>query len=270
MKAHCLFAALMLGCFATAGNAQAMITFTPPGSDGGSPITGYTATCNPGGLAGSASASPVNVINLLNGTLYTCSVRANNAVGASAASATVTVTPSAAVVPALIGVVSRKTHGAAGSFDVTIETAPAIPAQVSVEPRTIGSGHSVRFQFNNTINVAGSIAVVDSANAVVGATAVASANDVVVTIPTLADNKRVTLTLSGVNGTVNPVPVSMGFLVGDVNNTRSVNSSDISGVKARSGQTASALTFKFDVNATGAINSSDISAVKARSGLTLP
>ena len=62
----------------------------------------------------------------------------------------------------------------------------------------------------------------------------------------------------------------MGFLVGDVNNTRSVNSSDISAVKARSGQTTSALNFMFDVNASGAINSSDISAVKARSGLVLP
>ena len=48
-----------------------------------------------------------------------------------------------------------------------------------------------------------------------------------------------------------------------------VNSSDISGVKARSGQATTASNFKFDVNASGAINSSDISAVKARSGLTL-
>ena len=64
--------------------------------------------------------------------------------------------------------------------------------------------------------------------------------------------------------------VSLGFLVGDVNNSRSVNSSDISSVKARSGQTTDATNFKFDVNSSGAINSSDISAVKARSGLVLP
>ena len=63
--------------------------------------------------------------------------------------------------------------------------------------------------------------------------------------------------------------VSLGFLIGDVNNTRSVNSSDISGVKARSGQGTTIGNFRFDVNATGAINSSDISAVKARSGVTL-
>ena len=77
------------------------------------------------------------------------------------------------------------------------------------------------------------------------------------------------ITLAEVNGAVSPPPVSIGFLVGDVNNTRSVNSSDISGVKARSGQSTSAANFRFDLNASGAVNSSDISAVKARSGQTL-
>ena len=256
---------------ATAGNAQAMITFTVPASDGGSPITGYTATCNPGTLTATALASPVN-INLNNGTLYTCSVSASNAIGTSPASGTVTVTPSAAVVPTLIAVASRKTHGATGAFDVVIDTAPAITGLVTVEPRTIGSGHTILFQFNNTITAAGAITVVDGTGASVGASAFAPGNDatVTVTIPSLADNKRATLTLTGVNGNVNPSPVSMGFLVGDVNNTRSVNSSDISGVKARSGQTTNSANFKFDVNASGAVNSSDISAVKARSGLVLP
>ena len=256
---------------ATPGNAQAMITFTASASDGGSPITGYTATCNPGTLTATALASPVN-INLNNGTLYTCSVSASNTIGTSPASGTVTVTPSAAVVPTLIAVVSRKSHGATGAFDVVIDTAPAITGLVTVEPRTIGSGHTILFQFNNTITAAGAITVVDGTGASVGASAFAPGNDatVTVTIPSLADNKRATLTLTGVNGSVNPSPVSMGFLVGDVNNTRSVNSSDISGVKARSGQTTNSANFKFDVNASGAVNSSDISAVKARSGLVLP
>ena len=97
----------------------------------------------------------------------------------------------------------------------------------------------------------------------------AASNDVVVTLTGVPDNQRATVTLNGVNGAVAPFAASIGFLVGDVNNTRSVNSSDISSVKARSGQATTGLNFKFDVNATGAVNSSDISAVKARSGLTL-
>lgn len=59
-------------------------------------------------------------------------------------------------------------------------------------------------------------------------------------------------------------------LTGVADNTRAVNASDVSGVKAHSGQPTSALNFKFDVNVPGTISSSDVSAVKARSGVTLP
>ena len=76
------------------------------------------------------------------------------------------------------------------------------------------------------------------------------------------------ISLAGVNDALN-VSASIGFLVGDVNGTGSVNSSDISAVKTRSGQVTNASNFRFDVNATGAINSSDISAVRARSRQTL-
>ena len=64
--------------------------------------------------------------------------------------------------------------------------------------------------------------------------------------------------------------VSMGFLIGDVNSSGSVNSSDITAVKARSGQVTDATNFRFDLDASGAVGSSDISMVKARSGWMLP
>ena len=254
---------------ATPGNAQAMITFTPPASNGGSPITNFTATCNPGTLTGSATFSPVNVRSLINATPYTCSVSASNAVGAGGSSATVAVTPSAMATLSLVGVVSRKIHGTAGTFDLPIDIS-LVPPNITVEPRTIGSGHSVVLQFNNIITSAGTLSVVAGAMATIGASTSFVGNDVIVSIPTLADNKRITLSLGNVNATLTPAPVSMGFLIGDVNNTRSVNASDISSVKAHSGQTSNATNFKFDVNATGSISSADVSAVKARSGLMLP
>ncbi len=255
---------------ATPGNMQAFIAFTPPASDGGSPITAYTSTCNPGALTGTAAHSPVNVSNLVNGTLYSCSVVATNAVGTSVASATIAVTPALSPPLSLVGAVSRKTHMATGTFDVVIDTAQAISGAISVEPRAIGSGHTIVLQFNNVINSIGAVSVVDGANASIGASAVISGNEIIVTIPALADNTRITISIDDINGATSPRLPSLGFLVGDANNTRSVNSSDISGVKARSGQTTNAANFRFDVNASGAVNSSDISVVKARSGLVLP
>ncbi len=81
---------------ATAGNAQCSVAFTPPGDDGGSTITGYTATSTPGSFTGTAASSPITVTGLSNGTGYTFTVYATNAEGNStASSASNTCTPSA-------------------------------------------------------------------------------------------------------------------------------------------------------------------------------
>jgi uncharacterized protein (TIGR02145 family) len=75
---------------ATAGNTQATVTFTAPASNGGSAITSYTATSTPGNLTGTlsqAGSGTITITRLTNGTTYTFTVKANNAVGAGAASA---------------------------------------------------------------------------------------------------------------------------------------------------------------------------------------
>jgi hypothetical protein len=83
---------------ATAGNAQATVIFAAPASDGGSPITGYTATSSPGGLTGTGTANPIIVLGLTNGTAYTFTVTATNANGTGpASSASNSVTPSASL-----------------------------------------------------------------------------------------------------------------------------------------------------------------------------
>ena len=97
-----------------------------------------------------------------------------------------------------------------------------------------------------------------------------SGDDVVVTLTNITDNQRVTISLANVNGAGVNVSAAMGFLIGDVNNSRSVSASDISGVKARVGQATTGANFRFDVNASGMINPVDITAIKARSGLALP
>ncbi len=89
---------------ATAGIAQATVTFTAPASNGGSTIISYTATSNPGGFTGTlsqAGSGTITVTGLANGTAYTFTVTATNATGTGAASAASnSVTPVALVCPA--------------------------------------------------------------------------------------------------------------------------------------------------------------------------
>jgi hypothetical protein len=70
---------------AFAGDGQVGVTFTAPTTAGSAAITSYTATC--GTATGTAVGSPIAVMNLVNGTAYTCTVYATNSAGNSAASA---------------------------------------------------------------------------------------------------------------------------------------------------------------------------------------
>ncbi len=71
---------------AAGGDSQARITFDIP-AENGSPITGYTVTSNPGGATATGSASPITITGLSNGTRYTFTVTATNAIGTSLPSA---------------------------------------------------------------------------------------------------------------------------------------------------------------------------------------
>src|SRR6185295_7857607 len=131
---------------AIAGDMQASIGFTPPGNTGGSPITGYTATCMPGSISAMGLVSPISVSGLTNSVLYSCSVTATGAGGTSAPSGTVGVTPTPMAVAPLITSANATsfTVNAAGTFTVTATGTPtptlsltgSLPAGVSFTPGT--------------------------------------------------------------------------------------------------------------------------------------
>jgi hypothetical protein len=217
----------------TAGNT-AMFTVMP--------ASGYAAT-----VGGTCGGKPAGTIYTTAPVLAACTVNADFNVAPLT----------------LLGVQSRKLHGAAGTFDLPIDTSQALDQAVSVEPRAIGAGHTVVFLFNDLISIAG------NATATSGSANVTKAGqEVRVNLTDIADNSRVTVNLTGVNGSARAA-VSLGFLLGDVNGTRSVNASDVSSVKARARQTPTKGNFVFDVNATGLIDATDVSLVKSRAGLIL-
>ncbi len=82
------------GVALTPGNAQLAVTWSAPASNGGSPITGYTATASPGGSTCSSATTGCTITGLANGTSYTVSVTATSAIGTGPASAGATGTPS--------------------------------------------------------------------------------------------------------------------------------------------------------------------------------
>lgn len=174
---------------------------------------------------------------------------------------------------AVVTVQSRKTHGAVvPPFDLPIATGIPIGGAVTVEPRAIGSGHTILFTFDAPVTSVGGVTSKDASGLVdVGAaTLTFVGSNVTVSLTGVTDNQRANITLTNVNEAGNNASVAIGFLVGDVNSSRAVNASDIMGVKARAGQVLDNSNFRFDVNASGAIDVADSSAVKARAGLMLP
>ena len=105
-----------------AGNAQVTVSWTAPASTGGSPITGYTVTAAPGGQTCSTTGTlSCTVTGLTNGTAYTFTVAATNAVGSGGPSA-----PSAPVTPVTVPGAPTAVSGVAGNAQVTVSwTAPA-------------------------------------------------------------------------------------------------------------------------------------------------
>ncbi len=88
----------------TTGKESATVSFAPPGSDGGSVITTYTAVSTPGGITRTltqAGSGTFTFDNLQPGTSYRFAVTATNAIGTSVQTSSNTITTVAVVVASI-------------------------------------------------------------------------------------------------------------------------------------------------------------------------
>jgi photosystem II stability/assembly factor-like uncharacterized protein len=164
--------------------------------------------------------------------------------------------------PAPASVVSRKSHGASGAFDINL----LVAGSAGIECRGGGttSDYKVVFTFPSAvIPEAGR-----SGNAAGSPSVSPDGRTVTQNITNISDAQTIAITLFGVNdGTsTNDVTARMRLSVGDTNGNGAVNAADVSQTKSRSGQAISEVNFRSDVAINGAINAADLALVKSRSG----
>jgi hypothetical protein len=177
------------------------------------------------------------------------------------------------------GAVSRKTHNAAGTFDIPMPlTGPS-----GVECRTSGgtNDYTLVVSFSVNVTVTGSPqAQVTSGAGCVGTGGVCngnvsiSANMVTVPLTNISSAQTINVRINGVNSATDTpttdFTIPMSILIGDTNANWTVNAADVAQTKARLGQTIDATNFRSDVNANGTINATDVSIIKANLGTGLP
>lgn len=185
--------------------------------------------------------------------------------------------------PQVQSAVSRKTHGAAGAFDIPLP----LTGTTGVECRNGGTSNDFTMvvTFGGNVTVTGSPqAQVTSGTGTIGTGGVSNGGAVtvagaVVTIPltNVTDQQTINVTLNGVNSAsaapdepaVNVV-IPMSRLLGDSNGNRSVNAGDVSQVKQRIGQAVTSTNFRSDLSANGSINAGDASVAKQNTGHGVP
>jgi uncharacterized repeat protein (TIGR01451 family) len=235
---------------------------------GGSCSTGSTGnTCYPGetiswllsSIAGGQSLS-VTFAALVDsasppasGTLLrsTATVTAPNAAAGATADSDVVVGADGAVMSVAV---SRKVHGATGTFDLPLNSVATNP---TTEPR-IGPTHTIVFVFDKPVT--GGNAVVTEGVATAG-TPTFSSNEMRLPLTGVANQQYVTVTVANVaaaDGTTGGTgSVRIGFLAGDVNQNRVVTLSDLGQVNAQVAQTVTAANYLKDVNASGTLSLAD-------------
>jgi hypothetical protein len=169
--------------------------------------------------------------------------------------------------PVLVGAAARKVHGAAGVFDLPLAPTPSNP---TTEPR-LGPAHAIVFTFDSAVT--GGTPTLTEGTATVG-TPTFSGNELIVPLTAVGNGQYLTLTVANVSaaggGTGGSGSVRVGFLAGDVNQSRAVTLSDLGLINAQLAQPVTVSNYALDVNASGTLTLADKGIVNANLTHVLP
>src|SRR4051812_12605743 len=167
--------------------------------------------------------------------------------------------------PAITSVVSRMTHGVAGTFDVPLPQS----GEGGIESRTLAGGVKVVITFN--LPVTGGTAAMAAGNtfATVNGAPTFSGNTMTVNLTAVQNAKSIAITLSNVTdnigGTLASADVFFRTLEGDINASGTVTAADVNLCNANINKTVNYGNFRADVTVTnGVVSSADTALVKSR------
>jgi uncharacterized protein (TIGR02145 family) len=263
------------------GPSSASVSFVPPTSDGGSPITGYTvtATSTPSAPAKrkttaaiitvSGTSSPIMVTGLSLGINYIFTVLATNAVGPSPTITTVTTVAPCVLNTASAGstsptlavntILTNITHATTSATG--IGTATSLPSGVtaswSANVITISGTPTVTGSFNYIILLTGGCGIVNATGSITVSASPACAAAAASTTPTLTVNTVLT-NITHATTSATGIGTASGLPTG-VSAAWSSNTITISGTPSITG------TFNYTIPLTG----TSCSAVNATGTITV-
>lgn len=169
----------------------------------------------------------------------------------------------------LQSVASRKSHGAAGTFDLGLSLVATSP---TTESRSSGAGgnHTIVFTFDQPV-ISGAAAITEGLAA--AGTPTFAGNEMIVPLSGVTDVQYVTVDVSNVMSSVSGPgsgSVRIGFLLGDVNQNGVVTVADLGLVNAQLAQVVAGSNYLKDVNASGTLTVADKGITNSKLTNALP
>lgn len=168
--------------------------------------------------------------------------------------------------------VSRKTHGSAGTFDVSLP----LTGTHGIECRKGGSNQvfTMIVTFSNTLSSVCSAGITSGTGTISSSSIGSDQHQYIVNLTGVANAQHLAVTINGIidsqGNITSAITVPMDILIADTDATGTVNSTDVTNVQNQVGHTVTSSNFREDVDASGAIDNTDVTLATNKKGTHLP